>query len=92
VTDEPKTTALPIRVPAVWSGFNLEPTPADHSIESLRSKVDITFALDLDDMELISKNMLICEEVTLAINVPPPGAYDVAQDERTGELTVKARK
>ncbi|HNG44999.1 MAG TPA: hypothetical protein PLO76_04400, partial [Elusimicrobiota bacterium] len=32
------------------------------------------------------------QEVTLAINVPPPGAYDVAQDERTGELTVKARK
>ncbi|HMX42357.1 MAG TPA: hypothetical protein PKB12_01410 [Elusimicrobiota bacterium] len=32
------------------------------------------------------------QEVTLAINVLPPGAYDVAQDERTGELTVKARK
>lgn len=32
------------------------------------------------------------QEVTLALNVPPPGAYDVAQNERTGELTVKARK
>jgi hypothetical protein len=68
------TIALPIRVPAIWSGFNLEPTPADHSIESLRSKVDITFALDLDDMELISKRMLICEEVTLVII--PKGAGD----------------
>lgn len=70
------TIALPIRVPAVWSGFNLEPTPADHSIESLRSKVDITFALDLDDMELISKRMLICEEVTLVII--PKGAGGAA--------------
>ena len=35
-----------------------------------------TFALDIDDMELISKRMLICEEVTLVII--PKGASGAA--------------